>query len=299
MAIFFNNNIIIFCIIGFKIKISAIIPTYNRAHFIESAIESILQQSYEVDEIIVVDNNSSDKTVNLIKKKYPKVSIIKERAQGVSYARNKGILYAKNEWVAFLDSDDRWMPKKIELQVNKIKSSKNKVFFVHTDEIWMRKGQLLNQKKKHKKLEGNIFKNCLNMCIISPSSVLANKKIFKYYGMFNERLKVCEDYELWLRITSKVPVSLVTKPCVIKYGGHSDQLSKSFWGIDRFRVRALEKLMLNYKLSTIQKKDMLLVLLTKIKIIIIGAKKRKNTKIIRIYKFKEKFWLNRLRLLNE
>ncbi len=219
--------------------------------------------------------------------------------QGVSNARNKGILSARNNWIAFLDSDDTWMPKKIEMQVNKVRNSKNEVFFIHTDEVWFMNGKFLNQKKKHKKLEGNIFKNSLNMCIISPSSVLVKKNLFKKYGMFSERLKVCEDYELWLRITSKIPVSLISKPCVVKHGGHSDQLSKKFWGIDRFRVKALEKLLLYYKLSTAQKKDMLSVLLSKIKIIINGARKRKNIKIIRIYKFKEIYWLNRLKVLNE
>ena len=225
--------------------------------------------------------------------------IVEEKNQGVSFARNKGILSARNDWIAFLDSDDRWMKKKLELQVNKVISSKKKVLFVHTDEIWIKKDKILNQKKKHKKLEGYIFKNSLNMCIISPSTVLVKKSLLQKSGMFNERLKVCEDYELWLKITSKIPVSLITEPCVIKYGGHSGQLSKKYWGIDRFRVRALEKLLLNYKLSSVQKKDMMTVLLTKIKIIINGAKKRKNTKITKIYYFKEKYWLNKLRLLND
>jgi glycosyltransferase involved in cell wall biosynthesis len=259
----------------------------------------VLKQSYKVDEVIVVDNNSSDNTIKVIKEKYPEVIILEEKTQGVSNARNKGILNARNKWIAFLDSDDQWMPQKIELQVNKIKKSKNKVFFIHTNEIWMMNDKFLNQKKKHKKLEGYIFEKSLNMCTISPSSVLINNILFKKYGMFNDRLRVCEDYELWLRITSKVPVSLIKKPCVIKYGGHIDQLSKKYWGIDRFRVKALEKLLLYYKLKIVQKKSMLLVLLNKIDIIILGAEKRGNIKVARIYKFKKKYWSNKLRLLNE
>ena len=189
------------------------------------------------------------------------------------------------------------MPKKIELQVDKINSSKNEVAFVHTEENWIMNERFLNQKKKHKKLEGYIFKNCLNMCIISPSSVLVKKEVLIKNGMFNERLKVCEDYELWLKITSKIPISLVSEPCVIKYGGHPDQLSKKFWGIDRFRIKALEKLLLYYRLNYSQKKDMLEALLNKIKIIITGAKKRKNIKMIKIYSFKEKYWLNQLKMM--
>ena len=146
--IFFNNIIKDIIYIGLIIKISAIIPTFNRCHLIKNAIESILSQSYKVDEIIVVDNNSSDNTIKEIKEKYPKIKLLEEKKQGVSNARNKGILHAKNKWVAFLDSDDIWMPKKIELQVNKIKYSKNEIFMVHTDEIWIRNKKFINQRKK-------------------------------------------------------------------------------------------------------------------------------------------------------
>ena len=99
------------------IKISVIIPTFNRLDFIKDAIDSVLSQSYVVDEIIVVDNNSTDGTNTLIKKKYPQIKLIQEKKQGVSNARNTGILNAKNDWIAFLDSDDQWLPKKIQLQL--------------------------------------------------------------------------------------------------------------------------------------------------------------------------------------
>ena len=88
------------------IKISVIIPTFNRLDFIKDAIDSVLSQSYVVDEIIVVDNNSTDGTNTLIKKNYPQIKLIQEKKQGVSNARNTGILNAKNDWIAFLDSDD-------------------------------------------------------------------------------------------------------------------------------------------------------------------------------------------------
>ena len=128
------------------------------------------------------------------------------------------------------------------------------------------------------------------MCLISPSSVLINKYLFKKYGMFNTWLKVCEDYELWIRLTSKIPIYLVEEACTIKYGGHEGQLSKQYWAMDRFRIRALEKLMLSFKLSKIQKTEMLKVLIIKIKIIIKGAENRKNTKLLRIYKYKKLYW---------
>ena len=154
--------------------------------------------------------------------------------------------------------------------------------------------EIINQKKKHSKLEGNIFKNSLNMCIISPSSVLVNRHLFNEYGMFRPWLKVCEDYELWLRFTSKVPIYLVNVPCVVKYGGHPGQLSKKHWGIDRFRVRALEKLILRFNLNKIQTKDTTNALISKIKVIISGAEKRKNKKIMKIYNFKKNYWKDKI-----
>ena len=108
--------------------------------------------------------------------------------------------------------------------------------------------------------------------------------------MFKTWLKVCEDYELWIRLTSKIPIYLVKEACIIKYGGHKGQLSNEFWAMDRFRIRALEKLMLSYNLSKIQKMEIFKVLIIKIKIIIKGAENRKNTKLLRIYKYKKLYW---------
>ncbi len=251
-----------------------------------------MKQTYAIDEIIVVDNNSTDQTKYIITKKYPNIRLIHEKQQGVSYARNRGIKESKNEWIAFLDSDDEWTPDKIQLQVELVRTNLNNPLFIHTNEIWIRNGKFINQKNKHKKLQGDIFEDSLEMCLISPSSVLINKKIFNVTGMFNNKLRVCEDYELWIKITCKIPIFLVDKPCVIKYGGHPDQLSQKYWGMDRFRVRALEKILINYKLKKKQKKKILIVLVAKINIILAGAEKRKNIKIIKIYNYKKKYWEN-------
>ena len=110
----------------------------------------------------------------------------------------------------------------------------------HTEEIWIRNGVRVNQMKKHAKSGGWLFQRSLALCCISPSSVLIHRSLFEDYGDFDESLPACEDYDLWLRITARESVAYVEVPQIYKYGGHEDQLSRAFWGMDRFRIQALE-----------------------------------------------------------
>ena len=282
-----------------NIKISVIIPTFNREKFICRAIDSVKEQSYIVDEIIVVDNNSTDKTIEIIKNKYKDILVLIENKKGVSYARNYGILKSKNDWVAFLDSDDEWFKNKIKEQVIFIKKNIEKIKLVHCNEIWLRNNIHLNQKKKHKKKGGYIFEDCLDACKISPSSVLINKKLFLKYGGFDSSFQVCEDYELWLRLTSKEEVGYIEEPLVKKFGGHAGQLSCKYWGLDRFRIKALEKLIFKFSLNKYQKKSVIHKILEKIEILIIGARKRNKENFLKIYKKKKSFWINYLNEKND
>ena len=224
-------------------KISVIIPTYNRKKYIKRAIDSVIHQSYKPFEIIVIDDGSTDGTYELIKQSYSssQISLKKQKNNGVSSARNKGIKLANGDWIAFLDSDDEWFKNKLELQVREIK--KSKTFICHTNEIWIRNGIRVNQMKKHQKYGGAIFKKCLDMCRISPSSVMIHRRIFDEIGLFDEDLIICEDYDLWLRISSKYPVLYLDSMLIKKFGGHEDQLSKNINGIEQFRIQSLEKIL--------------------------------------------------------
>jgi len=224
-------------------KISVIIPTYNRKKYIKRAIDSVIRQSYKPFEIIVIDDGSTDGTYELIKQSYlsSQISLKKQKNNGVSSARNKGIKLASGDWIAFLDSDDEWFENKLELQVREIK--KSKTFICHTNEIWIRNGIRVNQMKKHQKYGGAIFKKCLDMCRISPSSVMIHRRIFDEIGLFDEGLIICEDYDLWLRISSKYPVLYLDSMLIKKFGGHEDQLSKNINGIEQFRIQSLEKIL--------------------------------------------------------
>ena len=171
-----------------------------------------------------------------------------------------------------LDSDDEWYPEKLENQVKAIQKEPNHQF-CHTEEIWIRNGVRVNQMKKHQKYGGHIFEKCLDMCRMSPSSVLFHRSILEQVGMFDETLKVCEDYDLWLRVTARYPILYLKEPLIIKYGGHKDQLSNIKGGIESFRIKALEKLIL-CGLTSDQKRLVRKMLIQKLSIFAKGAQKR-------------------------
>ena len=258
-------------------SISVIIPVFNRVKLIARCINSVINQTYPVNEIIVVDDGSNDGTYDLIRKNFPQVISIYQENKGVSNARNVGIQSAKSKWIAFLDSDDEWLPNKIEKQISLIK--KNPLYKVcHSDEIWIRDDVRVNPMKKHRKYGGDIYKKCLPLCVISPSSIIIHKDIFNDVGLFDKNLPVCEDYDLWLRICSKYEVLFLDQKLVKKYGGHDDQLSKKYWGMDRYRVIALEKMIDNPLLSLDNRIATINMTIRKVKILQKGYEKHEHQK---------------------
>ncbi len=281
-------------------EIAVIIPTYNRCDLLKRAINSVIKQTITPKEIIIVDNGSTDQTYQMVSSLFPEIDYFIEKKRGVSAARNKGILESKSKWIAFLDSDDAWKPTKLEKQMEYSVFNQDKYRIIHTDETWYRNKNFLNQLKKHKKSGGNIFKNSLQLCCISPSSVLLKKQIFSDYGLFDEKLEVCEDYDMWIRITAKEEVGFLDSPLVLKYGGHGDQLSKKFWGMDRFRIKSLEKNLKNEHFSKSQKINVLDTLIEKLTIVSDGALKRGNKEIFKKYNDKLQDWSIKLaKLKNE
>jgi glycosyltransferase involved in cell wall biosynthesis len=225
------------------LKVSVIIPTYNRLPMVKEAVDSVLAQNFEDFELIVVDDGSTDGTAEEIKRYGGRVRLLQvPQNRGVSVARNRGILKARGKYIAFLDSDDLWVKGKLKTQVAFMEDNPQYPL-CYTDEIWIRRGKRVNPKLRHAKYSGWIFEKCLPLCIISPSSALIKRTLFSKVGLFDEALPVCEDYDLWLRITTRYPVFFINKKLIIKRGGHPDQLSNRSWGNDRFRVIALEKLL--------------------------------------------------------
>jgi len=229
---------------GSGIEISVIIPTYNRAGFLQEAIRSVLDQDYWQEgtgwEFLVVDDGSTDGTAEVLRSHASSVSCVRQPHAGVSAARNRGLRLTRGEYVAFLDSDDLWEPHKISRQMRFMKERAEAVV-VCSEETWIRNGVFVNPRRKHRKYSGWVFEKFLPLCLLSLSSALFRRRVFDEIGVFDEDLPACEDYDLGIRLAHRYPVYTLPDALIIKRGGHADQLSKQYWGMDRFRVSALEK----------------------------------------------------------
>ena len=202
---------------------------------------SVKAQTYRNFEIVVVDDGGTDGTCKALAA-WPKIRVLRHSCRrGVAAARNLGVAAARGEWLAFLDSDDLWLPDKLARQMAYLES-RPELSLCQTDETWVRRGVRVNKPESHRKVAGRIFLPSLRRCMISPSAVILNRRLLADHGGFDESLPAAEDYDLWLRLTWRYEVGLVDEPLVIKRGGHADQLSAQ-WGLDRFRIRALVKLL--------------------------------------------------------
>ena len=222
--------------------VSVVIPTFNRAQKVVRAISSVLSQTFGDVEIIVVDDGSTDGTKKEVEQFDDLVTYVAHSSNlGVSAARNTGIKGSGAPLIAFLDSDDHWLPEKLAVQVCFFDEHPEAVA-CQTEELWIRNGRRVNPMKKHLKPSGDIFEPSLKLCLVSPSAVMLKRSLLDEVGFFDEDLPVCEDYDLWLRISCRYPIHLIKEALVVKEGGHPDQLSASHKGMDRFRIKALVKL---------------------------------------------------------
>ncbi len=253
---------------------SVIIPTFDRKDFLHTAIMSVLDQTFPDFELIVVDDGSSDGTGEMVEKVEDKrLKYIYQENHGVAHARNKALKRSKGDFIALLDSDDRWVPEKLSRAFHYIKQFPDIKIF-HTEEVWFRQGKILNQKRIHSNPSGFVYQKALPMCCISISTAVARKDVFNTVGGFDESLEACEDYDLWLRATHRYEVKLIPECLTIKDGGRPDQLSSRIWGLDRFRIRALVKMLDSGILDKEDYQATYAQLTRKCKIFALGARKR-------------------------
>lgn len=236
---------------GFPL-ISVIIPTYNRRPFLKKALDSVFLQTKPCHEILIIDDGSTDGTEQFVREysvnSQQPLRYLYQENKGAASARNLGIKNASGNILCFLDSDDYFLPEKIELQKKTLDESG--LLISHTEEKWLRRGQHLNKKQKHHPPDGHIFADCLPMCVVGMSTVMVRRELFDSCGLFDESLPCCEDYDLWLRVSSREKFKLVPKQLTVKNGGRADQLSVIHRvGMDKYRIKALVNLLDNTELS--------------------------------------------------
>jgi len=279
-------------------SVSVIIPTFNRVEYLPGALDSVYSQIHPVSEVIVVDDGSTDHTVEKLSPSYPSVQFLRQENQGVSSARNLGIAKASHPWIALLDSDDRWTPQKLERQINHL-SQNPSLRAVHTEEKWIRDGKEINIPASLDKSKEGLWERSLEKCIICPSSVLLHQSVFEETGTFDPSLAICEDYDFWLRLLLTHEIGLIDEPLVHKYGGHPDQLSMSTWGLDRFRVQSLKKISGFENISPTQKAQIHETIIRKTDLLIQGFKKHGKYKEAQRYQVQKDTAIHELSLLNE
>ena len=262
-------------------RVSVVIPTYNRGWTIKRAVDSVLAQTFRNFELIVVDDGSGDDTADILAGYGTAIRVIRQPNAGVSAARNTGIRAAGGDFIAFLDSDDYWLPEKLQIQSAYFNTHPEAVI-CQTEEIWIRNGKRVNPKKVHKKPSGRIFRASLALCLVSPSAVMLRRELFDEIGGFDETLPACEDYDLWLRISARYPVYLIDTPLIVNPGGHADQLSRMV-GLDRYRIQSIEKLLAAGQLSALRRAAAVEMLEKKAAIYAAGCRKRGKLDEARTY----------------
>lgn len=268
--------------------VSVIIPTFNRARAVRAAVNSVLGQTFTDYELIVVDDGSDDETLQALAPYSRRFRLIRQDNRGVSAARNAGIAEAKGSLIAFLDSDDLWLPHKLKAQTDFF-AANPAAMWQQTAEIWIRNGVRVNPKRRHAKQAGQIFQASLELCLISPSAVMLRRELLAEFGGFDECLPACEDYDLWLRILTKYPVYLDPAYGIIKHGGHADQLSRNP-ALDVYRIQALQKIWrlsqtsgANLALNDADRTALEQVLKKKCAIYAAGCRKRGRVEEARVY----------------
>jgi len=276
-----------------KPLVSIIIPNYQRIEPTIRAAESVLSQSYANWELILVDDGSDENVWKTLISLYPSwkrefiqfgknqksIQMFQREHKGVSATRNFAVAMSKGEWLCFLDSDDVWEPNKLTKQIEYHQLNPN-VRISQTNERWIRNGYPVPVLSKHQKKSGNFFQDALELCLITPSSVMIRRDLWLEEGGFREELQACEDYDLWVRILAKDEyVGLVEENLLTRYGGHFDQLSAKFQAIERFRIYALIKLLLEVesKLRSIDnlKKQMTIhSAISRLHLLLLGRQKR-------------------------
>ena len=250
--------------------VSIVIPTYNRLELLKRAIASIEAQTYTNYELIIVDDASDDGTREYLLELEHDAIVLSEN-QGVSHARNRGAGLAQGECIAFLDSDDCWHEDKLKEQVAFHKQNAE-VKCSFGQEQWFRFKQQVKRPKKYHANEIVFFNDLLEFTFIGPSSIMIQRDIFHSLKGFDENLRICEDFDLWLRLSKLTPMYLASAVTIYKHAGEHSQLSASVLLLEPSRVEALMKHKDDKVVQQVIKK--------KLEVIKKGAEKHQNREML-------------------
>lgn len=192
-------------------KVSVIIPTYQSVQFIREAVESVLAQTYKDYEVIVVDGGSTDGTREVLDSYGNRIKVISQKTKGISNARNIGVSASKGKYIAFIDSDDLWLPNKLEAQTKFFESKPNIVGLIYSDTLFFTEEGVSEPKYKTlfqalKPYRGRVLKHLLNRNFIPASTVMMRKICFEKVGYFDESLSLCEDIDMWIRVAESFEI---------------------------------------------------------------------------------------------
>jgi glycosyltransferase involved in cell wall biosynthesis len=263
--------------------VSVIIPTYNRRAMVREAIDSVLAQSFQDFELVVIDDGSTDGTDQQVSQLTDdRIRFERIEHRGPAGARNRGVELARAPMIAFLDSDDLWAPAKLERHFVFMRANPD-CAISQTGEVWMRNGRRVNPGTRHLKRGGDIFIDSLRTCLISMSATMMRTEMFRSLGGFDESMLAAEDYDLWLRILIEHECALLDEPLATRRGGRPDQTSAVTPALDRFRILALTKLLADDGLSPARRSAVVVVLAEKCRIYAGGLHRRGRIDAARFY----------------
>ena len=217
--------------------ISVVIPCYNAERWISATLHSVMAQNWPNLEIIVVDDGSSDRSAELVRSQFPNVILLEQKNSGVAAARNLGIANAKGDWIAFVDADDIWLPEKLHTQWLALRHHSEARMAYTAWHVWTSttpepESSLMealnkpsNDAQEWDGPSGWIYPELLEDCCVWTSTTLIHRSLFKEIGVFDEELRIGEDYDLWLRASQVTPIIRISKPLAL-YRMHPDSITK-------------------------------------------------------------------------
>jgi len=222
-------------------KVSVIIPTYNRAKFLSLALASVLNQTFQDFEIIIVDDNSQDNTQEFVTDFDDKrIKYIRhETNKGVAASRNTGVISSDGEYIAFLDDDDEWLPHKLEVQVDLLEKSSSIIGAVYSGafKVESSNGNVLAQHTPKKR--GDVFNEMIvGNCAGPTSTLLLRRECFEKVGLFDVNIGFGEDYDMWLRISQGYHFDYIEEP-LVRYSIQNNGLSNNY----EIRLKGAEALL--------------------------------------------------------